>query len=1012
MKLVTCATGRTARLAMIGRIVRLAMIVGAVLGFSVAPVHAQNALGFFKNYFVTGDYVAAGVALRGTGGSGVIDLTGAAVPEGADIVGAFLYWQTVLKMQDGVNAGTVGAMFNGQSLDSADGDVAYESIAKPVNPNGTAACWSSGGATGASQGTHKMITYRADVLRFLQDPDDPGKIDVNRTFELQLPEPGSTGNLTPSTSGAFLVLIYRDPAMPLRAVVLYDGGFTLDHSTSRMTQTIEGFYQAAMTPAARMTHAVGDGQENFGERMLFNGVPVGGTDPFAGPAWDTVTVAGLNPGIGSTAAVVVEPVTSSFDCLSWSAIVFSTAVQDTDEDGLLDVWESSTTPLRDPNARCPAPSTAATCFLPNLKAMGADPAIQDIFVEFGFMTTLGYSNEVETVSAHSHLPLKAALDRVATAFHNARTVPRPRRFGGGTITGPIRIHFDVGNNYQASLPSLASCANANTWQPNCAIIPAALARGGDAIDEAVGCVTDAGGTTCGDGDETFRNYPGTVGWKSGFNLLKNQPLHRLNSLGAPVAFETLTTSPSLESQCLTAAFNCVRRFDRNRKDIFRYALFAHALGLVRVDADGDPVRDTTGALQPKNTSGIADGGGVGGGDLMVTLGLWDNFIGSEFIQASTLAHELGHTFGLRHGGGGPVLVADQMVVQPNCKSNYLSIMNYLFQVRGLVTSSGTPTVDFSRQDLGVLNEGALNENLQSGWSSMAYRTSWFVPLVNDELEGLLASVTRRCDGTLLPDGAPLLVRVDGANQTGLIDWNWDGDTADAALVQDINFNSATNNGTITGDNANPTLAGYNDFQRMDLRQVASRRNGGSERIGGGLSLDVGFGDVGFGDVGFGDVGFGDVGFGDVGFGDVGFGDVGFGDVGFGDVGFGDVGFGDVGFGDVGAPPGELDLDAANGLNGPTSLTATALSNRIQLRWGAPPIGTAESYTVYRVVGTTITATSDITTVGPLTPTTTGDVRTVDDRDVRNNVTYTYFVVARLTAGGILTGPSNFVTIRK
>jgi len=48
--------------------------------------------------------------------------------------------------------------------------------------------------------------------------------------------------------GASLVIVYRDPRMPLRAVVLYDGKFHDERATDTMSQTIQGFYQAATTP--------------------------------------------------------------------------------------------------------------------------------------------------------------------------------------------------------------------------------------------------------------------------------------------------------------------------------------------------------------------------------------------------------------------------------------------------------------------------------------------------------------------------------------------------------------------------------------------------------------------------------------------------------------------------------------------------------------------------------------------------------------------------------------------
>src|SRR4029453_17003152 len=73
--------------------------VGIALVFIQPVGHAQtDALSFFKNYFITGDYVVGGVGLRGLGGlsgvpgiaRGTIAISG--VPAKADIVAAFLYW--------------------------------------------------------------------------------------------------------------------------------------------------------------------------------------------------------------------------------------------------------------------------------------------------------------------------------------------------------------------------------------------------------------------------------------------------------------------------------------------------------------------------------------------------------------------------------------------------------------------------------------------------------------------------------------------------------------------------------------------------------------------------------------------------------------------------------------------------------------------------------------------------------------------------------------------------------
>ena len=64
----------------------------------------QIRLRFENNYFVTGDYASAGVTLRGTGTGGMATGTitipssasaGQGVPDGADIIDAFLYWETM-----------------------------------------------------------------------------------------------------------------------------------------------------------------------------------------------------------------------------------------------------------------------------------------------------------------------------------------------------------------------------------------------------------------------------------------------------------------------------------------------------------------------------------------------------------------------------------------------------------------------------------------------------------------------------------------------------------------------------------------------------------------------------------------------------------------------------------------------------------------------------------------------------------------------------------------------------
>ena len=51
------------------------------------------------------------------------------------------------------------------------------------------------------------------------------------------------------------------------------------------------------------------------------------------------------------------------------------------------------------------------------------------------------------------------------------------------------------------------------------------------------------------------------------------------------------------------------------------------------------------------------------------------------MQAGTLMHELGHTIGLAHGGAYEDTAGSYALTYGgNCKPNYQSIMNYLFQI--------------------------------------------------------------------------------------------------------------------------------------------------------------------------------------------------------------------------------------------------------------------------------------------------------------------------------------------
>lgn len=114
-------------------------------------------------------------------------------------------------------------------------------------------------------------------------------------------------------------------------------------------------------------------------------------------------------------------------------------------------------------------------------------------------------------------------------------------------------------------------------------------------------------------------------------------------------------------------------FDENRRKVFRHCFFVN-----KFNANGN--------------SGIA----AGIPSQCFIVALEDNLMASNKAVAGTFMHELGHTLGLRHGG----------TDHDNFKPNHLSVMNYSYQMSGLL---GTDELTYSNYSLPALDEKHIDE---------------------------------------------------------------------------------------------------------------------------------------------------------------------------------------------------------------------------------------------------------------------------------------------------------------
>ena len=181
-------------------------------------------------------------------------------------------------------------------------------------------------------------------------------------------------------------------------------------------------------------------------------------------------------------------------------------------------------------------------------------------------------------------------------------------------------------------------------------------------------------------------------------------------------------------------------------------------------------------------------------DAFITLGTFDGNVGSVDQQEATIMHELGHTLDLGHGGPGGAGGTDWNM---NCKPNYMSVMNWLYQFSDYASNR---VVDYSWEALPAVGSNVLNEgNLVEGNGLQASASSTYIG----------KNIAYGVNGPL---GPSTYVVSPVANPTG-VDWNADGDTSDT-ITQGFTINNVailTSGGVGCTGNAGAQLKGFNDW---------------------------------------------------------------------------------------------------------------------------------------------------------------------------------------------------------
>ncbi len=265
-------------------------------GALISNAPSQTTLNPSFSVTLPGDYVAAGVGLRGgtapsfgpPPATGPITIAG--IPTGASVVKAFLYW---------------GMLDNGFETSLGQLSLNGTPVTGSLIGSGPDTCW----------GRSNSFTFRAEVTSL---------VTGNGTYTLT----GFAKGGSILSEGASLVVIYQSTGLPTKTVILADGNISIPIGTSTGTTSFSGFTTTGPVSAAT-TFMVGDGQLQQGAQTSASFTGNLGTLSFPGlfaandgPLWDTDTFT-VSSVISAGNTSDSAKVQLFGDCVLWSAQAFS-----------------------------------------------------------------------------------------------------------------------------------------------------------------------------------------------------------------------------------------------------------------------------------------------------------------------------------------------------------------------------------------------------------------------------------------------------------------------------------------------------------------------------------------------------------------------------------------------------------------------------------------------------------------------------------------------------------------